>query len=94
MIFTGILLVPTAVPHAVQDLQDLKSVIDSAATTINAAPNNSSWGFLNPASPAGSLGTADLVSNITTTVLRATYLLNIDRVYHSYYGTTFQRCSN
>jgi hypothetical protein len=82
MIFTGVLLVPTAVPAAVQDLQDLQSIIDSAATTINAVPNNSSWGFLNPASPAGSLGTADLVSNITTSVLRASYLLNIDKVPH------------
>ncbi|KAF2687712.1 hypothetical protein K458DRAFT_267806, partial [Lentithecium fluviatile CBS 122367] len=79
MILTGILLAPTAVPHAVQDLQDLKTIIDAAATTIKAAPNNSSWGFLSPASPAGAMGTADLISNITTTVLRATYLLNIDK---------------
>jgi len=80
MILTGILLVPTAVPHAVQDLQDLKSIIDSAATTINAAPNNSSWGFFSPASPAGAMGTADLVANITTTVLRASYFLNVNKV--------------
>lgn len=55
MFVTGVLLVPTAVPHAVQDLQDLKTIIDSASMTINAAPNNSSWGFLYPAAPAGQL---------------------------------------
>lgn len=55
MIVTGILLLPTVVPHAVQDLADLKTVIDSAAATIDAAPGNSSWGFFSPASPAGSL---------------------------------------
>jgi hypothetical protein len=55
MIVTGILLLPTVVPHAVQDLQDLKTAIDSASATIDAAPNNSSWGFFNPAVPAGAM---------------------------------------
>ncbi|KAF1949318.1 hypothetical protein CC80DRAFT_457815 [Byssothecium circinans] len=79
MIITGILLLPTVVPHAVQDLQDLKTVIDSTTETINAAPNNSSWGFFDPAAPVGAMGTADLVTNITTTILRAQYLLNVDQ---------------
>lgn len=83
MIVTGVLLVPTAVPtaipSAVQDLQDLEIVIDTAATSINEAPSNSRWGFFDPAAPAGPLGTADLVSNVTTTVLRATYLLNTNK---------------
>lgn len=55
MIVTGVILLPTVVPYAVQDLADLKTIIDSTATTIDAAPKNSSWGFFNPASPAGSL---------------------------------------
>ena len=55
MIVTGVMLLPTVVPHAVQDLADLKTVIDSTAATIDAAPSNSSWGFFSPASPAGSL---------------------------------------
>ncbi|KAF2640016.1 hypothetical protein P280DRAFT_518447 [Massarina eburnea CBS 473.64] len=80
MIFTGIILLPTAVPYAVQDLQDLKTVIDSATATIDAAPNNSTWGFFNPAAPQGAMGTADLVTNITTSVLRAQYLLNVDPI--------------
>ncbi|OAG11271.1 uncharacterized protein CC84DRAFT_1253768 [Paraphaeosphaeria sporulosa] len=79
MMFTGVILLPTAFPHAVQDLVDLKTVIDATAATIDAAPNNSSWGFFSPASPAGSLGTADLIANISTTILRAKYLLNVDR---------------
>ncbi|KAF2445751.1 hypothetical protein P171DRAFT_431147 [Karstenula rhodostoma CBS 690.94] len=80
MIVTGVILLPTVVPHAVQDLADLKTVIDSTAATIDAAPNNSSWGFFSPASPAGSLGTADLIANISTTILRAKYLLDVDKV--------------
>jgi hypothetical protein len=55
MIVTGVILLPTVVPHAVQDLADLKTIIESTAATIDAAPNNSSWGFFSPASPAGSL---------------------------------------
>ncbi|KAJ4346980.1 uncharacterized protein N0V89_010913 [Didymosphaeria variabile] len=80
MIVTGIILLPTVIPHAVQDLADLKTIINSTAATIDAAPNNSSWGFFSPASPAGSLGTADLIANISTTILRAKYLLDVDKV--------------
>ena len=58
MFVTGVILLPTVapavVPPAVQDLQDLKTVIDSSAATINAAPTNSSWGFFTNA-PAGAL---------------------------------------
>ncbi|KAF1979967.1 hypothetical protein BU23DRAFT_446693 [Bimuria novae-zelandiae CBS 107.79] len=80
MIVTGILLLPTVFPHAVQDLADLKTVIDSTAAIIDAAPNNSSWGFFGAGSPAGSLGTADLIANISTSILRAKYLLDVDKV--------------
>lgn len=54
MYLTGALLTAAAVPQAVKDLQDLKTVVDAAAATINAAPNNSTWGFLTVA-PQGSL---------------------------------------
>ncbi|KAL5453560.1 hypothetical protein PMIN06_005455 [Paraphaeosphaeria minitans] len=80
MIITGVILLPTVVPHAIQDLADLKTIIDSTAATIDAAPNNSSWGFFSPASPAGSMGTADLIANISTTILRVKYLLDVDKV--------------
>ncbi|KAF9733070.1 hypothetical protein PMIN01_08752 [Paraphaeosphaeria minitans] len=79
MIITGVILLPTVVPHAIQDLADLKTIIDSTAATIDAAPNNSSWGFFSPASPAGSMGTADLIANISTTILRVKYLLDVDK---------------
>lgn len=62
MIVTGIILLPTVIPHAVQDLADLKTIINSTAATIDAAPNNSSWGFFSPASPAGSLVSQMLVT--------------------------------
>ncbi|KAJ4303754.1 hypothetical protein N0V90_002655 [Kalmusia sp. IMI 367209] len=80
MLLPGVILLPTVAPHAVQDLADLKTIIDSTAATINAAPNNSSWGFFSPASPAGALGTADLIANISTTILRAKYLLDVDKI--------------
>lgn len=53
MIVTGIILLPSALPHAIQDLQDLKTTIDSASAIIAAAPNNASWGFFDPGAPAG-----------------------------------------
>ncbi|PVH96382.1 hypothetical protein DM02DRAFT_674865 [Periconia macrospinosa] len=80
MIVTGVLLLPTAVPHAIQDLQDLKTTIEAASVVLEAAPNNASWGFFNPGAPAGTSGTADLVSNITSTILRVKYLLDVDKV--------------
>ncbi|CAI6334655.1 unnamed protein product [Periconia digitata] len=80
MIVTGVILLPTALPHAIQDLQDLKTTVDSASAVLAAAPNNASWGFFNPGAPAGTSGTADLVTNITSTILRAKYLLDVDKV--------------
>ena len=76
MIVTGILLLPTVVPHAVQDLQDLKTVIGSTSATLNAAPNNSSWGFFNPGSPTGTMVSGDWLRHalVNCRMLRETYV--------------------
>ncbi|KAF2005855.1 hypothetical protein P154DRAFT_286406 [Amniculicola lignicola CBS 123094] len=78
MIITGVLLVaPIVRADALTDLKDLKTVINSAATTIGTPTNSSrNWGFLSPAT--GQLGTADLLQNITSSILKAKYGLDID----------------
>ncbi|ORY13310.1 hypothetical protein BCR34DRAFT_586654 [Clohesyomyces aquaticus] len=79
MYLTGALLTST-VPvraDALTDLRDLKGTINSAANTIGAATNSSrNWGFL-PAVPS-SVGTADLLTNITLTAVRANSNVNIN----------------
>lgn len=69
MIVTGIILAHVAIATpAVQDLINLRTIVNAAAVTI-ADPNNPNkgWGF--GSSAGGQMGTADLVNNITTTVL-------------------------
>ncbi|KAH7081699.1 hypothetical protein BKA63DRAFT_562236 [Paraphoma chrysanthemicola] len=68
MFVTGIILAPLAIATpAVQDLINLRTVIDAAANTIGDTRNpNRGWGF---GSREGVMGTADLVNNVTNTVL-------------------------
>lgn len=82
MLVTGIIMIPTAMatPAAVQDLTDLQSVINSAASAI-ADPNNPNRGFgFNLFGGSGQMGTADLVNNITNTILRGKFQLDTNRV--------------
>ncbi|KAH8724490.1 hypothetical protein GQ44DRAFT_618310 [Phaeosphaeriaceae sp. PMI808] len=69
MLLTGIILAPIAIATpAVQDLIDLRTVINAAANTIGDQKNpNRGWGF--PFGGGSGLGTADLVNNVTSTVL-------------------------
>ena len=93
MIVTGVLLLPTVVPHAVQDLADLKTVIESAAATIDAAPNNSSWGFFSPASPAGSLVSNHLsCMRIQILMLKGDRRSDSQREHHNFEGEVHARC--
>jgi Tfp pilus assembly major pilin PilA len=81
MLVTGIILVPTAIATpAVQDLVDLRNVINAAASAIGD-PNNPNRGFgFNLFGGSGNMGTADLVNNITTTILRGKFQLDTNRV--------------
>ncbi|KAI4667321.1 uncharacterized protein J4E79_002006 [Alternaria viburni] len=82
MLVTGIILIPTAIatPAAMQDLTDMRSVVDAAASAIGN-PNNPNRGFgFNLFGGSGQMGTADLVNNITNTILRAKYQLDTNRV--------------
>ncbi|KAI4644309.1 hypothetical protein J4E93_006209 [Alternaria ventricosa] len=81
MLVTGIILIPSAIatPAAVQDLTDLRSVINSAASAIGD-PNNPNRGFgFNLFGGSGQMGTADLVNNITNTILRGKFQLDTNR---------------
>jgi hypothetical protein len=85
MLVTGIILVPTALATpAVQDLVDLRNVINAAASAIGD-PNNPNRGFgFNLLGGSGNMGTADLVNNITTTILRGKFQLDTNRVRFPY----------
>jgi hypothetical protein len=79
MFVSGIILAPAviAATPAVQDLADLRTVINTAAGTIGDPNNpNLGWGFGNK----GEFGTADLVNNITTTLLRIKFEIDTNKV--------------
>ncbi|KAF2878115.1 hypothetical protein BDV95DRAFT_589090 [Massariosphaeria phaeospora] len=81
MLLTGIILGSTVSGDAFSDLRDLRAIIDSAANTIGAPTNSSrNWGILSPNTAPAQLGTADLVSNITSTILRAKYQLDTNQI--------------
>ncbi|KAI4710491.1 hypothetical protein J4E89_004946 [Alternaria sp. Ai002NY15] len=85
MLVTGIILIPTAIatPAAVQDLTDMRSVVDAAASAIGN-PDNPNRGFgFNLFGGSDQMGTADLVNNITNTILRAKYQLDTNRPSNS-----------
>ncbi|KAF2853969.1 hypothetical protein T440DRAFT_487246 [Plenodomus tracheiphilus IPT5] len=79
MLFTGIILAPAALATpALQDLLDLRSVINMAANTIGDTNNpNRGWGF--NLGGGGQMGTADLVNNVTTTILRSKWQLDTNK---------------
>jgi len=81
MLVTGIILAPAVMATpAVQDLADLKSVISAAASSIGD-PNNPNRGFgFNLLSGNGQMGTADLVNNITNTILRGKFQFDTNKV--------------
>ena len=81
VLVTGIILAPAAIATpAVQNLIDLRTIITAAATTIGDDRNpNLGFGF-NLLGSNGQMGTADLVSNITATVLQTKYQLDTNKV--------------
>ncbi|KAL6707555.1 hypothetical protein ACN47E_003904 [Coniothyrium glycines] len=80
MLVTGIILAPVALATpALQDLVDLRSVINAAANTIGDQNNpNKGWGisFLGG---NNQMGTADLINNVTMTILRSKFQLDTNR---------------
>ena len=82
MIVTGIILAPVAMATpAMQDLTDLRTVINAAANTIGDQNNpNRGFGF-NLLGGSGQMGTADLVNNVTNTILRTKFQLDTNKVY-------------
>ncbi|KAE8838054.1 hypothetical protein PTNB73_03938 [Pyrenophora teres f. teres] len=80
MLITGIILAPAAMATpAVQDLADLKSVINAAASSIGD-PNNPNRGFgFNLLGGSGQMGTADLVNNITNSILRGKFQFDTNK---------------
>ncbi|KAJ4992607.1 hypothetical protein SVAN01_01990 [Stagonosporopsis vannaccii] len=79
MLVTGILLAPAAIATpAFQDLADLRTVIQSAADTIGSLQNpNRGWGF---GSSSSQMGTADLINNITSTLLHSKFQIDTNRI--------------
>jgi hypothetical protein len=80
MLFTGIILAPMAIATpAVKDLADLRTVVSAAAGTIGDLNNpNRGWGF--NIGKGDGMGTADLVNNITNTVLRTKFQIDTNMV--------------
>jgi len=79
MFVSGIILAPSvlAITPAAQDLANLRTVINAAAGTISDPNNpNLGWGF----GTKGEFGTADLVNNITTTILRIKFEIDTNKV--------------
>lgn len=82
MLVTGILLVSAAVATpAIQDLADLRTVINSAASTIGDPQNpNRGWGFGRSGS-SDQMGTTYLINNITSTLLQSKFQIDTNRVW-------------
>ena len=79
MIVTGIILVPVVMATpAIRDLNDLRTIINAAAKSIGDA-NNPSRGFGLP-SNSGQMGTADLIQNITNTILSSKFQVDTNKV--------------
>ena len=79
MLVTGVILTPAAMATpAVQDLANLRAVINAAADTIGSPQNaNRGWGLL---PSGGQMGTADLINNITSTVLQSKFQIDTNKV--------------
>jgi hypothetical protein len=85
VLVTGIMLAPAALATpAVQNLIDLRTVINAAAATIGDTHNpNLGFGFGLGLGSNGQMGTADLVNNITTTVLQMKFQMDTNKVCSS-----------
>jgi hypothetical protein len=79
MFVTGVILASAAIATpAVQDLVDLKTVISAAARTIGDPKNpNLGWGI--GFGSRDGVGTADLVNNITGSVLAINFQVNTNK---------------
>ncbi|KAL1650952.1 hypothetical protein SLS61_005720 [Didymella pomorum] len=78
MLVTGIVLAPAVMATpAIQDLANIRTVINSAASTIGD-PNspNRGWGFFGSSSQ---MGTADLINNITSTILQSKFQVDTNK---------------
>ena len=79
MFVSGIILAPAVLATpAVQDLANLRAVINAAADNIGSPQNpNRGWGLL---TALGQMGTADHINNITSTVLQCKFQIDTNNV--------------
>ncbi|KAF1931578.1 uncharacterized protein M421DRAFT_89868 [Didymella exigua CBS 183.55] len=79
MLVTGIILAPAVMATpAVQELTDLRIIINLAASTIGDLQNpNRGWGLFGSSSQ---MGTADLINNITSTILQFKFQVDTNKV--------------
>jgi hypothetical protein len=84
MLVTSIILAPAVMATpAVQNLIDLRAVINAAATTVGDPHNpNLGWGLGLGSlfGGSGQMGTADLVNNITSTILQMKFQADKNKV--------------
>lgn len=80
MLVTGILLAPVVMATpAVNDLSDLRTIINAAANTIGDLNNpNRGWGLFGS---SDQMGTADLINNITSTILQSKFQIDTNKVH-------------
>jgi hypothetical protein len=79
MLVTGIILAPAVMATpAVEDLKNLRTVINDAANTIGGLDNpNRGWGLFGS---SGQMGTADLINNVTSTILQSKFQIDTNKV--------------
>jgi hypothetical protein len=86
MLVTGVILAPAALATpAVQDLINLRTVVRAVASTIGD-PNNPNLGWGIGFGSGNGMGTADLVNNITSSVLRINFQVNTNKVCNALTG--------
>jgi hypothetical protein len=80
MLVTGTIIVPVALATpAVQDLVNLRFVVNAAASIIGDQKNpNRGWGI--GFGGGSGMSTADLVNNITSTVLQMKFQVDTNKV--------------
>lgn len=79
MFVTGIILAPAVMATpAVQDLSDLRNVINSVAATIGSPQyTNIGWSLFGG---SNEMGTADLIKNITSAILQSKFQVDTNKV--------------
>jgi hypothetical protein len=84
---TGAICMPVVIASspANDDLSNLRTIINTAADSISAMSNSSTgWYLFGGDNTSGAqTGTADLVNNITTTILKSMFQLNTNKVHSS-----------